>query len=97
MLKLSTFCLKTYNLENTAIIVIIIKRLTRKSQPHKGISEISYSHNSTHITQENIYKEVLPNNTAEKVIQSVVSITPIMQKHLNGSLETLGTVIPSYK
>ena len=56
MLKLSNFCLITYNLQNTVINVIIIKRLLHL----RGISKISYSENSTRITQESIHKKVLP-------------------------------------
>ena len=60
MLKLSKFCLKPYNLQNTAINVIIIKRLLHLRSSH---TEVYVRLTINRI--KSIYKEVLPNNTAD--------------------------------
>ena len=60
MLKLSKFCLKPYNLQNTAINVFIIKRLLHLRSSHTDV----YGRLTINRIIS-IYKEVLPNNTAD--------------------------------
>ena len=60
MLKLSKFCLKPYNLQNTAINVIIIKRLLHLRSSHAEV----YGRLTINRIKS-IYKEVLPNKTVD--------------------------------
>ena len=64
---LSNFCLKTYNLQNTAINYHQ-QVTTLKKKPYRCISKINYYQNSSHISQKNIYEEVPPDDTADKFI-----------------------------
>ena len=69
MLKLPKFCLKTYNLQNTAIKVIIIKRLLHSRSSRTEVSQrFTIPRILRTFAQKNIYKEVPPDNTAGKVI-----------------------------
>ena len=63
MSKLPKFSLKMYNLQNIAINVIIIKRLLHLRSSH---TEVYVRLTITRI--KNILKEVLPGNSADKVI-----------------------------
>ena len=67
---------------------------TFKKQPYRVISKINYSQNSTHISQKNIYKNVLPNNTADKVIWSAVQRKPTTQRYFRENLKILRIAIP---
>ena len=69
MLNMTKFCLKTYNLQKTAIKVIIIKTLVHLRSSHTEVSlkneliQEFYAH-----LTKNIYEEVPPDSTAGKVI-----------------------------
>ena len=94
MLKLFKFCLKTYKLQNTAIKVITIKRLLHQRNSRREVSlRFTIPRNLRTIHRKNIYKEVPPDKTANKVIYSVVQITPTLQKHFCESPKIFKTVI----
>ena len=69
MLNMTKFCLKTYNLQNRAIKVIIIKTLVhlRRSHTEVSLKNELIQEFYAHLTK-NIYEEVPPDSTAGKVI-----------------------------
>ena len=96
MLKLSNFCLKTYNLQNTLINIIIIKRLLHLRNSHTAVYlRLTIPRILHALHRKASARKCYPTNTADKVIYSVVQITSTIERHLSENLKALRTVITS--
>ena len=96
MLKLSNFCLKTYNLQNTVINIIIIKTLLHLRNSHTEVSlRLTIPRILRALHRKASTRKCYPTNTADKVIYSVVQITSTTERHLSENLKALKTVITS--
>ena len=97
--KLSKFCLESYNLQNTAVKVIIIKRLLRVSSSRTEVSlRLTIPRNPRTCTEKLLQGGAIQQHCRQSNIDCCANNT--MQRRLRESLKIMRTVIPrntSYK